>query len=45
MGLVFNHKQFFFGLQSYADIHRYKSDQHNFYGSIIDSTAMAGIRF
>ena len=45
MGLVYNHRQFFFGLQSYADIHRYKSDLHNFYGSIIDSTAMAGIRF
>ena len=45
MGVVYNHKQFFMGLQSYADIHRYKSEQHNFYGSIIDCTVMAGIRF
>lgn len=45
MGLVYNHKQFFMGLQSYADIHRYKSEQHDFLGSIIDCTAMAGIRF
>ena len=45
MGLVYNHKQFFMGMQSYADIHRYKSEQHNFLGSIIDCTIMAGIRF
>lgn len=45
MGLVYNHKQFFMGLQSYADIHRYKSQHHHFIGSIIDCTVMAGIRF
>ena len=45
LGLVYNHKQFFMGLQSYADIHRYKSEQHHFIGSIIDCTVMAGIRF
>ena len=45
MGVVYNHKQFFMGLQSYADIHRYKSENHNFLGSLIDCTAMAGIRF
>lgn len=45
MGLVYNHKQFFMGLQSYADVHRYKSEEHHFIGSIIDCTAMAGIRF
>lgn len=45
MGLVYNHRQFFMGMQSYADVHRYKSEDHNFYGSIIDFTVMAGIRF
>lgn len=45
MGVVYNHRQFFMGLQSYADIHRYKSDLHHFLGSIIDSTVMVGIRF
>ena len=45
LGVVYNHKKFFMGLQSYADIHRYKSEQHHFLGSLIDCTAMAGIRF
>ena len=45
MGVVYNHKQFFMGLQSYADIHRFKSEEHNFLGSVIDCTWMAGIRF
>ena len=26
-------------------IHRFKSEEHNFFGSVIDCTWMAGIRF
>jgi hypothetical protein len=45
MGLVYNHKQFFMGLQSNTDIHHYKSEMHDFFGSLIDNTFMVGIRF
>ena len=45
MGAVYNHKKFFVGLQSYADIHRYKSEKHHFIGSLLDFTTLVGIRF
>jgi len=45
MGVVYNHKQFFVGLQNYGDFHRYKSENHHFIGSLLDFTALVGIRF
>lgn len=45
LGAVYNHKQYFVGLQSYADIHRYRSENYFFVGSILDFTALVGIRF
>ncbi|MBQ9555028.1 MAG: DUF4421 domain-containing protein [Muribaculaceae bacterium] len=45
MGAVYNHKQYFVGIQSYADIHRYHTDHYYFVGSILDFTALVGIRF
>ena len=45
MGAVYNHKKYFVGLQSYGDIHRYKSEKHHFFGSLLDFTALVGIRF
>ncbi len=45
MGAVYNHKQFFVGLQNNGDFHRYKSEKHHFIGSLLDFTALVGIRF
>ena len=45
MGAVYNHKQYYVGLQSYGDFHRYKSQKHHFFGSLLDFTALVGIRF
>lgn len=45
MGAVYNHKKYFVGLQSYGDFHRYKSQNHHFFGSLLDFTALVGIRF
>ena len=45
MGAVYNHKNYYVGLQSYGDIHRYKSKNHHFLGSLLDFTTLAGIRF
>jgi hypothetical protein len=45
LGAVYNHKKFFVGLQSYGDIHRYKSEKHHFIGSLLDFTTLVGIRF
>lgn len=45
MGAVYNHKQYFVGLQSYGDIHRYKSEHHHFFGSLLEFNALVGIRF
>ena len=45
MGAVYNHKQYFVGLQYYADIHRYRTDDYYFVGSILDFTVLFGIRF
>jgi len=45
LGAVYNHKQYFVGLQNYGDFHRYKSEKHHFIGSLLDFTALVGIRF
>lgn len=42
---VYNHKQYFIGLQFYADHHRYKSKNSRLVNSLIDFSVMAGIRF
>ncbi len=45
IGAVYNHKSFFMGLQGYADHHRYKREGSSFINSMIEFTALAGIRF
>lgn len=45
IGAVYNHKQFFVGIQGYADHHRYKAEGSRLFNSMIDFTALAGIRF
>lgn len=45
MAAVYNHKQYFVGLLGYSDVHRYRTDDYYFYGSILDFTALFGIRF
>ncbi|MBQ7691271.1 MAG: DUF4421 domain-containing protein [Muribaculaceae bacterium] len=45
MGLVYNHRQFFLGLQGYVDLHRYKSAEHHFIYAIEDFSLLAGVRF
>lgn len=45
IGVVFNHKQFFFALQGYADHHRFKVNDSHLYNSMLSLTALAGIRF
>ena len=45
MGVVYNHKQYYVGLQNYGYFHRYKSEKHYFIGSLLDFTALVGIRF
>ena len=45
LGAVYNHKRYFVGLQNYGDFHRYKSEMHHFIGSLLDFTALVGIRF
>lgn len=45
LGAVYNHKKFYLGLQSYGDIHRYKSEKHHFFGSLLDFSTLVGIRF
>ena len=42
---VYNHKNFFMGIQGFADHHRYKSKNSRLVNSTIDFTALAGIRF
>ena len=45
LGAVYNHKQFFMGLQSFADHHRYRTKISRLVNSTIDFTALVGIRF
>jgi len=45
LGLVFNHKQFFFSFQNRVDAHLYKSQKHRLVNSIIEFTLLGGIRF
>lgn len=45
MGAVYNHKQFFIGLQSVGDHHRYKAKSSRLVSSTLDFTALVGIRF
>ncbi len=45
IGAVYNHKQFFVGLQGYADHHRYKRDDSRLVNSMLEFSALAGIRF
>ena len=42
---VYNHKNYFMGLQGFADHHRYKTKNSRLVNSTIDFTALAGIRF
>ncbi|MBO7609187.1 MAG: DUF4421 domain-containing protein [Muribaculaceae bacterium] len=42
---VYNHKQYFIGLQGYADHHRYKSRNSRLVSSILDFSVLGGIRF
>ena len=45
MGAVYNHKQYFVGLQSSADHHRYKSHISRLISSTLDFSVLGGIRF
>ena len=45
LGVVYNHRQFFVGLQGYADHHRYKSNGTRMVNSFLDFSALAGVRF
>ena len=45
MAAVYNHEKFYVGLQNYGDFYRYKSQRHHFIGSLLDFTALIGIRF
>ena len=45
MAAVYNHKQFFLGLQSYADHHRYSAHGSRLISSLLDFSISAGIRF
>ena len=42
---VYNHKNFFMGVQGFADHHRYKSKNSRMVNSTINFTALVGIRF
>ena len=45
IGVVYNHKNFFMGLQGFADHHRYKTKNSRLVNSMLDFVALAGIRF
>lgn len=45
IGAVYNHKQYFVGLQSFADHHRYKTQTSSLVNSTLDFMALVGIRF
>ncbi|MBO4870958.1 MAG: DUF4421 domain-containing protein [Muribaculaceae bacterium] len=42
---VYNHKQFFVGLQGFADHHRYKMGDSRLVNSTIDFAVLTGVRF
>lgn len=45
IGAVYNHKNFFMGLQACGDHHRYKKQDSWLVFSLLEFTALAGIRF
>lgn len=45
IGAVYNHKHLFVGLQGFADHHRFHASHSRLFNSVIDFTALAGIRF
>ena len=45
LAAVYNHKRFFMGFQSYADHHRYASKSSRLINSLLDFSALVGIRF
>ena len=45
LAAVYNHKRFFMGFQSYADHHRYKSQTTKLVSSLLDFSALVGVRF
>ena len=45
MAAVYNHRQFFMGLQGFADHHRYKTKNSRLVNSTLDFMALVGIRF
>ena len=45
IGAVYNHKQFFVGLQGYADHHRYEAKDSRLVNSMLEFTALTGMRF
>lgn len=45
MGLVYNHKQFFAGMQGYADYHRYKNKNSHLFNTYMTFSFLGGIRF
>jgi hypothetical protein len=45
MGVVYNHKKFYVGLQNFGDFYRFKSERHHFIGTLLDVSTLVGIRF
>ena len=45
LGAVYNHKNYFVGLQSIGDHHRYKTKNSRLVNSTLDFMALVGIRF
>lgn len=45
IGAVYNHKNFFMGFQAYGDHHRYKKHDSHLVSSLLEFSALAGIRF
>lgn len=45
MAAVYNLNKFFLGMQSFTDIHHYKTKNYHFTGSILDFSVFTGIRF
>ena len=45
LGAVYNHKQYFMGLQSCGDHHRYRTKNSRLVNSTLDFTVLVGIRF